>query len=406
MAAQTPLSRVLLRTSPKAQASRSEFSDPPLRRRSAACCVCVASTVFQSVPYLAAYRRYFGAGKEFHRLHGASGGRASAFLMTRGRTLKRLEFWGAGIHDIGAIEYSDEVAARDLWHKIANLAAQYDGAHLAQVDARSPLVEFSRAAGWQVEDAEACPVLELPATYTEYVSSLGKNMREQIKRYPKRLEKQFSVEYELAQSDEQVQRALSDLFLLHGTALAAARSNRSTRVAATQQFIAPVCSAFFKRDWLRLWTLRCDGQAACVVLNYFHGGRYHFFIGGFEPELMRWSVGTCLFARVLEHAISEGAREFDFLRGEEEYKYRFGAVNRDYKTISPFADSHVANVTPRMELEASFTRKLHKRFSAVIATRNLIWLQANRDIRERTCLRQVLASARSRLWKYVNHHCF
>jgi CelD/BcsL family acetyltransferase involved in cellulose biosynthesis len=92
-----------------------------------------------------------------------------------------------------------------------------------------------------------------------------------------------------------------------------------------------------QHDWLRLWTLRCDGAAVCVLLNYFYRGRYYFLIGGFEPDMMRWSVGTCLFARVFQQAIEEGATEFDFLRGEEEYKYRFGAVNRDYKTLSWFA---------------------------------------------------------------------
>jgi CelD/BcsL family acetyltransferase involved in cellulose biosynthesis len=328
-------------------------------------------TVFQSVPYLTAYRRFFGAGKKFHRLHGdtnnghVKGERATGFLMTRGRTSKRLEFWGAGIHDIGAIEYSDETAARELWHKIEKLAAQHDGAHLAQIDARSPLVEYSKVAGWQVEGAEACPVLEFPSTYAEYVSSLGKNMREQIKRYPKRLEKQFKVEYELAQSEQQVQRALSDLFLLHGKRWRQRGQTGVLVLPRRQQFHRAVCSAFLKRGWLRLWTLRCDGQAACVLLNYFHGGRYYFFIGGFEPELMRWSVGTCLFARVFEHAIGEGAREFDFLRGEEEYKYRFGAVNRDYKTIFTFTGTARGRMLRRrMQMETSFIQKLHERFSA------------------------------------------
>lgn len=326
----------------------------------------LGASVFQSVPYLAAYRRFFGAGKKFHRIHsGAHGERASAYLMTRGRTLKRLEFWGAGIHDIGSIEYSKEVAACELWHQMQSLATQHDGAHLAQIEARSPLIEYAKEAGWQVEDAEACPVLELPASYAEYVSSLGKNMREQIKRYPRRLEKQFPVEYELAQTEEQVQRALSDLFLLHGKRWRQRGQTGVLVLPRRQQFHRAVCSAFLKRNWLRLWTLRCDGQAACVLLHYFHGGRYYFFIGGFEPELMRWSVGICLFARVFEHAIGEGAREFDFLRGEEEYKYRFGAVNRDYKTVSTFADTARGRMLRRrMQMEASFMRKLHERFSA------------------------------------------
>jgi CelD/BcsL family acetyltransferase involved in cellulose biosynthesis len=207
--------------------------------------------------------------------------------------------------------------------------------------------------------------LQLPDAWPDYVASLGKNMREQIKRYPKRLEKQLSVQYELAQSEDEVQRALTDLFALHGKRWRARGQTGVLALPRRQKFHRAVCSAFLKRDWLRLWTLRCDGQPACVLLNYFFGGRYYFFIGGFEPELMRWSVGTCLFARVLQLAIEEGATEFDFLRGEEEYKYRFGAVNRDYKTLTMFQSSPRGRLLQkRIQLEAAVTHRIHQSFSA------------------------------------------
>ena len=80
---------------------------------------------------------------------------------------------------------------------------------------------------------------------------------------------------------------------------------------------------------------------------------------------MRWSVGTCLFARVLRHAIAEGATEFDFLRSEEEYKYRFGALNREYKTISWFDDSMRGKLLRRrIEMENAFMDRVHRAFSA------------------------------------------
>jgi CelD/BcsL family acetyltransferase involved in cellulose biosynthesis len=319
-------------------------------------------SVFQTTPYLMAYRRHFGAGKSFERLRVPGG---AAFLMRRGRLAQRLEWWGAGIHDIGGAAYESPQAAEVLWQAIAERARDCDGAHLAQVPASCRLVELAARSGWRLSQAEACPVLGLPNDWDAYVRSLGKNMREQIKRYPKRLEKQFAVEYELARGPEQVQRALGDLFRLHGKRW---RARGQTGVLATprrQQFHRDVCAAFDRRDWLRLWSLRCDGQAACVLLSYFHGGRYLFFIGGFEPELMRWSVGTCLFARVLGHAIEEGATEFDFLRGEEDYKYRFGAVNRAYKTLAWFAGTPRGRLLERrVALETRLMERLHQTFSA------------------------------------------
>jgi CelD/BcsL family acetyltransferase involved in cellulose biosynthesis len=323
-------------------------------------------TPFHTPAYLIAYRRCFGAGKKFHRLHVVKDAEnAAAFLQTRGRTAKRLEWWGEGIHDIGGALYDSPEAARVLWEKIENLAAHCDGARLGQIPANCQLVGFARNANWEIRDAEKCPVLELPPSWDEHLKKLGKNMREQIKRYPKRLEKEFKVEYSRAQTSEEVRVALDDLFRLHG---ARWRARGQTGVLATprrQKFHRAVCNAFLEKDWLRLWTLRCDGKAVCVLLNYFYRSRYYFFIGGFAPEYSRWSVGTCLFSKVFQHAIEEGATEFDFLKGEEDYKYRYGAQNRDYKTIAFFKDSPRGKyLRRRVGWEEKLMQKLHEKFSA------------------------------------------
>ena len=279
-----------------------------------------APTIFQTSSYLGAYARSFGRGKTFHRLT-VPGGRI--WLQSRGRSARRLECWGAGLHDLGAAWTEDESAAPPLFAAVRELAGRHDGAVLSQIAADSPLLGPALAAGWKSTPAETCPVLELPSTYEAYVKSLGKNMRDQIKRYPKRLEKEFQVEYELARTPAQVDAALADLFRLHGKRWRARGQTGVLGLPSRQRFHRAVCHGLLKRDALRLWTLRCNGAPACVLLNYVHRNVYYFFIGGFEPELMRWSVGTCLFARVFETAISEGATSFDFLRGEEEYKYRY-----------------------------------------------------------------------------------
>ena len=319
-------------------------------------------TVFQSAPYREVYARNFGQGKRFLALDVPGG---SAHLQTRGFAAKRLEWWGQGIADCGGVELSGEAAAPTLWKQIDEIAHAGAGARLEQIDADSPLVELARASGWTVQAAETCPTLVFPATFDEYVSTLGKNMREQIKRYPKRLEKQFDVRYELAQSREEVDVFVDELFLLHGKRWRARGQTGVLALPARRRFHRELCARFFDEGWLRLWRLTCDGRAACVLLSYFWGGKYWFFIGGFEPDLMRWSVGTCLFARVFKGAIDEGATEFDFLRGAEDYKYRFGAVDRSFVSLEWFASTPRGKLLARrVALEAAFKRKMHERFSA------------------------------------------
>ena len=276
-----------------------------------------------------------------------------------------MEFWGQGIADCGGAHVENPANLDALWNSTRKLAQLRAGAVLTQLSADSPLVNCANQDDWQIEPAEVCPVLILPDSFEDYVKSLGKNMREQIKRYPRRLEKQFAVEYERAQTPSQVDEFCDQLFELHGKRWRARGQTGVLALPSRRRFHREVCQQFLEKDWLRLWRLKCEGRAACVLLCYFWGGKYWFFIGGFEPELMRWSVGTCLFARVFREAIAEGASEFDFLRGAEEYKYRFGALDRPYVNLKWFAPAPRGGLLRRrVGLEEAFMRRLHEKFGA------------------------------------------
>ena len=319
-------------------------------------------TVFQTAEYRNVYAKLFGQGKRFHAIETARNG---IYLQTRGLGIRRLEFWAQGIADCGGAQIENPATLDELWNSTRKLSRLRAGAVLSQIAATSPLVELARADDWTIEPAEICPVLTLPNSYDEYVKSLGKNMREQIKRYPRRLEKQFKVEYELAKTPAQVDEFWNQLVELHGKRWRARGQTGVLALPSRRNFHRYICHKFLTKDWLRLWRLKIDGAPACVLLNYFWGGKYWFFIGGFEPELMKWSVGTCLFSRVFQSAIEEGATEFDFLRGAEEYKYRFGAVDRDYVDLKWFAGSPKgALLRRRVGIEESFMRRLHEKFSA------------------------------------------
>ena len=50
---------------------------------------------------------------------------------------------------------------------------------------------------------------------------------------------------------------------------------------------------------------------------------------GFHPDHAALSPGVVLLAHLVRDAIARGRRRFDFLRGEERYKYEFEPVAED-----------------------------------------------------------------------------
>ena len=81
---------------------------------------------------------------------------------------------------------------------------------------------------------------------------------------------------------------------------------------------------------LRLHALRLDGAiiAALYALADRPGGgdrRVYYYLGGFDPDRAALSPGALILGHAIEMAVREGAVAFDFLRGQEAYKLRWGA---------------------------------------------------------------------------------
>lgn len=70
-----------------------------------------------------------------------------------------------------------------------------------------------------------------------------------------------------------------------------------------------------------------DGPVG-VLYGFLWGDTFSYYQTGWDMSYARLSLGTVLVAETVGFVRDAGATVFDFLRGAEEYKYRFGAVDR------------------------------------------------------------------------------
>ncbi|ROR37836.1 GNAT family N-acetyltransferase [Kitasatospora cineracea] len=73
---------------------------------------------------------------------------------------------------------------------------------------------------------------------------------------------------------------------------------------------------------------RCRGEVVGVLYGFRWADRFAYYQTGWDPRFAADSLGTALVDAALRDCAAEGVRTFDFLRGAEPYKYRFGAVDR------------------------------------------------------------------------------
>ena len=58
-----------------------------------------------------------------------------------------------------------------------------------------------------------------------------------------------------------------------------------------------------------------------------------YYNAGVDPDARDLSPGVVLIARYIERALAAGKRRFDFLRGDEPYKYEWGAVDEPIQRL-------------------------------------------------------------------------
>jgi CelD/BcsL family acetyltransferase involved in cellulose biosynthesis len=84
----------------------------------------------------------------------------------------------------------------------------------------------------------------------------------------------------------------------------------------------------FKAGWLQLAFMEVDGNKAAGYLNFDFNDHIWVYNSGLRFDYRELSPGWVLLGYLLKWANDHQRKSFDFMRGEEDYKYRFGAINR------------------------------------------------------------------------------
>ncbi len=190
------------------------------------------------------------------------------------------------------------------------------------IQAISPILT---AAGYEVrvERLVTAPRMELPSSFDSYVQGLGKKERHELRRKLRRLETGRRVGFRFADDGER--RAVVDRFMaLH-------RRSRGEKAefmtADIERFFRDVADTLGARGWLRLGVLTVDGEDVAVLFGFAYAGSLALYNAAYDPNLAALSVGVACTAYAIRSAIAEGVRSYDFLRGDEPYKYDLGGTD-------------------------------------------------------------------------------
>lgn len=198
------------------------------------------------------------------------------------------------------------------------------------LDSSPSLVALPQAAaalGWRFagEKLEHSPYIPLPGDWETYLAGIDKKQRHEIRRKMRRAEDSEAPVNWSVTSDPAALEADAETFL----ALMAQDPEKAAFLTpAMREHMRAVMRCAFEMGCLQLAFLNIDGKRAAAYFNFHYLDRLWIYNSGLDRSFGEFSPGWVLLGNLLQWANENGIREFDFMRGDEEYKYRFGAIDR------------------------------------------------------------------------------
>jgi CelD/BcsL family acetyltransferase involved in cellulose biosynthesis len=193
------------------------------------------------------------------------------------------------------------------------------------IEAVATVEQSVRAIGGvpSTEQHETTAVLELPETYDAWLAAIGKKERHEVRRKRRRFVAEFGEIEIIPRGSE----AINMFCAMHRTS----QGDKG-------MFMTGEMQSYFEdlidSGGATIHTLECDGIPRANAFGFETDEGYFYYNSAYDVDAAMASPGIVLLASMIEAQIERGARVFDFLKGDERYKYKHGASPRPLYAVS------------------------------------------------------------------------
>jgi len=311
---------------------------------------CAGPSIFLTPEWMSSWWPAFGSNRELAAIIFRDGtnvvGMAPLYCESSrrfGLAVKVLRLVGAGSGDSDALDFIvapgyEQPCAEGFLSWLAS-ESNVDLCSLETLRADS---EIARHIAAQLQQnghkvySETSPnfVVDLPATWAEYLAGLESSFRPLLTRYPKRLQSRYRVSIKRCEREPELDANLQALFELHQMRWTGQGEPGAFSSAQRRDFYFRMSRAFLERGWLEFWQLLVEDEIVAAQFCFRYGDTVSLLQEGFHPKYAAEKIGYALRAHVLQEIITSGARHYDFLGGTDSYKAKFGARQNSYLTLS------------------------------------------------------------------------
>ncbi len=201
---------------------------------------------------------------------------------------------------------------------------------------QAALERRAETAGWDVrrDVEEVCPVVTLAVDWESQLAGLGKKTRHEVRRKFRRAEAAgpVSLRY-MPLVSASVERFVEMHQARWGADGLFPATEGGDRSRLFLHRLVELEAAEGSAAQLHLGEVLVGGRVVFALVGFDDGRTSYFYNAGMDPSARDLSPGVVGTAAYLRDRLEVGARRFDFLRGNEPYKYEWGAVDEPVDRI-------------------------------------------------------------------------
>jgi CelD/BcsL family acetyltransferase involved in cellulose biosynthesis len=257
-------------------------------------------------------------------------------------------FFGASYHADYATVLAAPTDLSSVSEAVAAFLATQDATHWDVVDLRrlragdlatdalAKALEWEApSAGWVVtrEQEDVCPVVTFAAgaDFEAYLGTLGGKERHEIRRKVRRAEAVGRIVLEPSANPIDDLDAFVELHQKRWGAEGLFPPTAGG--AASRRFFEGLFRDCAAVGVVELNFLTVEGRRIAAGVTFDDGKVIYYYNAGVDPDARELSPGVVMVARYIERSIRLGRGRLDFLRGDEPYKYEWGAVDEPIERL-------------------------------------------------------------------------
>lgn len=287
--------------------------------------------VFSDFSWIESWWRHFGSDKTLHivlaRLSGVLIGIVPLFYSSK-YVINMMQFIGRPGADYSDIllhpDYSEH--AGEIWQYIIN-SSKNTIIRLDGISPDSPSYNcfvsennlFNRAVKKRI--IYNSPFVSITQSWGDYENTLKKRLTQDTARQRRRLNALSELEFDNINDEKDIPALISHMIEQKCGRYRATGAKNIFKDKRYKDFYIDVSTTFFAKGNLDLSHIKLMGQILAIHFGFYYGNKFFYYMPSFNLNYSNYSPSRILLHTMLKKSFSDNHNEFDFLSGDESYKY-------------------------------------------------------------------------------------